>query len=81
MPTRMITDATPMMIPSMVRKERILLPQILFNAILNDCSILFHIPVEIDLSVMDPHHPFCLQSDRAVVRDHDDRVSFFIEFL
>lgn len=79
--TRMITDATPMMMPSIVRKDLNLLPQILFNAILNDCSILFHIPVEIDLSVMDPHHPLRLQGDGAVVGDHDDRVSFFIEFL
>ena len=53
--TRMITEATPMMIPSMVRKERILFPQILFKAILNDCSIFFHIPIKIDPAVYDPH--------------------------
>ena len=34
--TRIITAATPMMIPSMVRKERILLPQMLLRASLND---------------------------------------------
>ena len=77
----MITEATPMIMPSMVRKERILLLQILLMASLNDCSIVFHISVKIDLSIVDPHHMLCLQGNGIVVGDHDDGVSFFVEFL
>ena len=79
--TRMITDATPMMMPSMVRKERILLPNMLRMAILNDCSIVFHISVKIDLSVVDPHHPLRLHGDGIVVGDHHDGVSLGVQLF
>ena len=53
-------EATPIMIPSMVRKDLILLLLMLFKASLKDCSIFVHISVEINLPVMNPHHPLCL---------------------
>ena len=58
-----------------------MLLQILLMASLNDCSIVFHISVKIDLSIVDPHHMLCLLGNGIVVSDHDDGVSFFVEFL
>ena len=70
-----------MMIPSMVRKERILFPQILFKAILNDCSIFFHIPIKLILPSMIRTTAFCLQGNGAVVviitMVFPSRLSFF----
>jgi hypothetical protein len=43
-PNNVITDPTPIIMPSMVRKDRILLPKILCHASLNACIILILTP-------------------------------------
>lgn len=67
-----------MMIPSIVRKERILLPQMLLKAILNDCSIFLYISVKIDLPVMDPDNTPGLHGNGAVMGNHDDGVALVV---
>ena len=67
-----------MMMPSMVKKDRILLPMILFIAILKDCRIFIYVSIKVDLSVMDPHHTPRLHCDGAVMGDHDDGIAFIV---
>ena len=79
--TRMITAATPIIIPSMVRKERILLPHMLLRASLKDCSIIFYISVKNFMPVCNADHPLCLHSNGIVMGNHNNGISLLIDLL
>ena len=80
-PTRMITAATPMMIPSIVRNERILFAQMLLRARLNEFSIVLRCSVINYFAVRDSDDPFGFKCDGIVMGYHDYRVSVFVDFL
>ena len=79
--------ATPMMMPSIVRNERILLPRILETDMLTLSQNIPHFRLIIH------DHPFrqhaienvddsgSMLSDFEIMRDHDNRSSFIVQFL
>ena len=81
MPTRMMTAATPMMMPSIVRNERIRFDHMLFSASLNEFSIVLRFPIEDDPTVRDTNHALRLEGQRIIVCDHDDGRSVLIDIL
>ncbi len=72
---------TPMMIPSMVRKERILLPRIDLKAIWTDCISHPVSLVHLDLPVHDMQGSLRVPGNIRVVRDQHDGVALFVQMI
>ena len=64
-----------MMMPNIVRKERILLPHMLFIASLKDCSIIFYISVKYFVSVAAAEILAAKRDKPSVALDYLDRAA------